>query len=76
MWGDFQYAHFVAQSYASIGEVDEGMRWLTRSVERGFTHYPFISERDPLLANLRTSPKFKDLTERTKQEWMTLKSLV
>jgi len=74
MWNDLQYSHLMAQSYALMGNIDEGMRWLERAVERGYQQYPFLSERDPLLAGLRSSPRFAALMERTRHAWMTFKS--
>jgi serine/threonine protein kinase len=52
LWSDFQYPHAMAQAMALLGRADEALRWLGRSVERGFLHHEFLA-RDPLLANLR-----------------------
>jgi tetratricopeptide (TPR) repeat protein len=76
MWGDYDYAHFMAQSYALLGDIEEGLRWLQRSTERGFIHYPFLSTRDPLLENLRSDPRFHTLMEKVRREWETFEESV
>jgi hypothetical protein len=50
----------MAQAQALLGRTDEALRWLRRSVSRGFLHHDFLS-RDPLLANLRGHPEFASL---------------
>jgi serine/threonine protein kinase len=76
MWGDFQYTHDMAQCYALLGDLDQGLRWLQRSTERGFIHYPFLSTRDPLLENLRSDPRFHTLMEKVRHEWETFEESV
>ncbi len=69
VWLDLQYAQIMAQAQSLLDRTDEGLRWLERAVERGFTHYPFLSERDPLLANLRADPRFSELMDRLRPRW-------
>ena len=69
VWSDFQYTHLMAQAQAILGRRDEALRWLRRSTERGLIHYPFLSERDPLLANLRGDPRFAELLESVRTRW-------
>jgi tetratricopeptide (TPR) repeat protein len=76
MWGDFKYTHDMAQTYALLGDIDQGLRWLQRSTERGFIHYPFLSTRDPLLENLRSDPRFHTLMEKVRREWETFEESV
>ena len=47
----------------------EALDWLENAVDRGFVNYPFISEYDPFLKNIRGEPRFKKLMERVKHEW-------
>jgi non-specific serine/threonine protein kinase len=48
---------------------EEAFDWLENSVDRGFINYPFISEYDPLLKNIRGEERFKKLLKRIKHEW-------
>ena len=66
---DFQYACWVAECYALIDERETALEWLERDVELGMINYPFLSEHDPLLANLRGEPRFQRLMVRVKEEW-------
>ena len=76
MWNDLQYSWFVAQSYALLADREPAMRWLRQSVERGFINYPFLSERDPLLVNLRDLPEFHKLMEFVKNRWETFEATI
>jgi TolB-like protein len=69
VWSDFQYTHLMAQAQAILGRRDQALRWLRRSTERGLIHYPFLAERDPLLANLRGDPRFAELLESVRVRW-------
>jgi serine/threonine protein kinase/tetratricopeptide (TPR) repeat protein len=66
---DAQYSYFITGLFALAGMKDEAFDWLENSVDRGFINYPFISEYDPLLKNIRGEPRFKKLMERVKHEW-------
>ncbi len=69
MWSDAQYSHIMAQAYAMLGRTVDALRWLERSFERGTINYPFVSRRDPLLANIRHDPRFDALMDRMKAKW-------
>ena len=69
IWGDLQYTHFMAQCYSLLNRREEGFKWLERAVERGYINYPFLSEIDPLLDNLRPDPRFAELMGRVKSQW-------
>jgi serine/threonine protein kinase len=76
MWGDLQYTHFIAQIRCVLGNLDEALRWLERSTERGFIHYPYLSKVDPLLANLRSDARFVRLMESVRRRWATFEASV
>ena len=69
VWSDFQYTHLMAQAQAILGRRDQALHWLRRSTERGLINYPFLAERDPLLANLRGDPRFAELLESVRARW-------
>jgi tetratricopeptide (TPR) repeat protein len=56
-WSDFQYTHVMAQANAMLGRSEEALRWLRRSVERGFLRHAFLTT-DPLLARLHDDRDF------------------
>jgi len=59
----------LAQCYALIEEKEQALYWLEKAANRGFINYPFISEYDPFLENIRGEERFKKLMERVKHEW-------
>ncbi len=69
IWPDLQYSLVMAQAQALLNRPDAGMKWLERSVDRGFIHYPYLSEVDPLLENLRGVPRFTKLIAKVKVQW-------
>jgi non-specific serine/threonine protein kinase len=66
---DFQYSSLFADFYALLGHKKEALDWLENAVNRGFINYPFLSEYDPFLENVRSEDRFKKLMVRVKQEW-------
>lgn len=66
---DAQTSYFVSGLFALSGMKDEAFDWLENAVDRGFINYPFISEYDPFLKNIRGEERFKKLMEKAKHEW-------
>jgi non-specific serine/threonine protein kinase len=66
---DAQNSYFVTGLFALSGMNDEAFDWLENSIDRGYFNYPFISEYDPFLKNMRGEERFKKLMKRVKQEW-------
>ncbi|MGA2624946.1 MAG: protein kinase [Bacteroidota bacterium] len=66
---DCTFSHHLAGIFALLGERNEALNWLENAYDRGFINYPLLSERDPLLANIRGEERFKKLMERVKYEW-------
>jgi TolB-like protein len=66
---DFQYSLFVAEAYSIMNSKADALEWLENSINHGFVNYPFLSELDPFLENIRGEERFKKLTERVKYEW-------
>ena len=63
------YPIWMAESYALIEEKEEAIDWLEHGISYGFIHYPWLSENDPFLNNIRGEERFKKLMERVKYEW-------
>jgi serine/threonine protein kinase/tetratricopeptide (TPR) repeat protein len=55
--------------YALNGETEEALKWIEYGLDIGCINYPFLSQHDPYLANIRGEPRFKKLMERVKYEW-------
>jgi eukaryotic-like serine/threonine-protein kinase len=66
---DFQSAYWKTECLALAGEKELALDCLERDVDLGMSNYPFISELDPFLANIRGEERFKKLMERVKYEW-------
>jgi TolB-like protein/tetratricopeptide (TPR) repeat protein len=66
---DNEWSYTIADAFALLDEKEEALDWLENAVNRGFINYPFISERDPFLSNIRGEERFKKLMERVKYEW-------
>ena len=62
-------AIIVAEGYSLIGRNDDALKWLRFGMNRGFLHYPFLANSDPLLANVRSDPRFPALMQEVKALW-------
>ena len=58
---DLQYCWHLSQCYALAGDVENGLKWLRTTIERGLVHKPLLAEHDPLLASLRNDPRYPEL---------------
>ena len=72
-WNDFGLPLFIADFYALIDEREESIKWLERSVYWGFINYPFLSEIDPFLKNIRREEQFMKLLKNVKYAWENFK---
>ena len=66
---DSVYSWIIATCYALLDEKEKALDWLENAANRGFINYPFLSEYDPFLENIRGEERFKQLMERVKYEW-------
>jgi serine/threonine protein kinase/tetratricopeptide (TPR) repeat protein len=66
---DAEVPWLLASAHAAVGAKDEALLWLDRAIERGMINYPFLSEHDPYLDNLRGDARFRELMGRAKREW-------
>jgi eukaryotic-like serine/threonine-protein kinase len=65
-------ARTIAEAYSLIGRNDEALKWIRIAMNRGFTNYPFLAKYDPLLANVRSDPRFPELMREVKARWEAL----
>lgn len=66
---DSEWSWTLAQGYSVIDMTDESIRWLSAAVDAGLINYPFLSQHDPLLANVRNHKRFGLLMSKTRQRW-------
>jgi hypothetical protein len=66
---DAEVPGFLASAYAAVGAKDEALHWLDRAIDQGMINYPFLSEHDWYLDNIRGEACFRQAMERAKREW-------
>ena len=66
---DQEYAWFLSECYALIGDKNTSLDWLEKSVENGFINYPLISRLDKFLDNIRGEERFDRLVASVKRDW-------
>jgi serine/threonine protein kinase len=69
---DLQYSLQLAEYFALVRENDRAFDWLENAIRCGVVNYPFLSSRDPYLANLRSDPRFGPLMAQVKTTWERL----
>jgi hypothetical protein len=62
----------IADGYALLGQKDEALKWLRKAMDHGFINYPFLAVHDPLLANVRSDPRFAPLMQEVRARWEAL----
>ncbi len=60
------YARFLTDAYALADQKDEAIDWLETDIGLGFINYPYRSQLNPLLANIREETRFKEIMEKVK----------
>ena len=65
---DKELSWFAATGFASVGETEEALHWLSGAIEMGIINHRFFSEIDPFLAKLRGDPRFEALMERARDK--------
>jgi serine/threonine protein kinase/tetratricopeptide (TPR) repeat protein len=63
------YARFLTDAYALADQKDEAIDWLETDIGLGFINYPYLSQSNPLLANIRGEARFKELMKKVKIQW-------
>ena len=70
---DCQLSWHMATFYSYLDDKDQSLVWLNNAVARGFINYPFLSEHDKLLNNIRGEKRFLNLMKKVKYEWENFK---
>ncbi|HSO22246.1 MAG TPA: AAA family ATPase, partial [Chondromyces sp.] len=69
---DAEIPWFLATAHAAVGANDEALHWLDRAIDAGMINYPFLSEHDWLLDNIRGESRFDQAMKRARREWERL----
>jgi TolB-like protein len=62
----------IADGYSLIGQNDNALKWIRNGMNRGFINYPFLAVHNPLLANVRSDPRYPELMREAKARWEAL----
>jgi TolB-like protein len=66
-------SYWLGSCYAKLGMTEEAFEWLDRAVDLWFTNHRFMGEYDPLLDDLRGTPRFEAFLERAREKEAGLK---
>jgi serine/threonine protein kinase len=66
------HARSIAEGCALVGRIDDAVRWTEIAISRGLVAYPFFTQYDPLLANVRQDERFQRLMMELKPRWEAL----
>jgi predicted Zn-dependent protease len=66
---DAEVPWLLASAHAAVGAKDVALLWLDRAIDRGMINFPFLSEHDRYLDNVRGDARFRELMERARREW-------
>ena len=68
-WNVEWWSWCVGECYAFIEEDTLALDWLEHAVERGFIHYPYLSEHSSILRKLDDNPRFQELLGKVRIAW-------
>jgi TolB-like protein len=68
-WNDPLFSGLMPGYFSLINEKKKALDYLNHAIDRGFINYPFFSQIDPFLENIRGDDRFKKLMERVKYDW-------
>jgi hypothetical protein len=60
---DAEIPWVLASAHAAVGAKEEALVWLDRAIDRGMINYPFLSEHDRYLDNVRGDARFGRVSE-------------
>ena len=72
-WTEYP-ALMLTDGFAVLGNRDQAMHWLRRTVNRGFINYPYLAQNDPLMESLRADLDFKALLQEVQRRWQALEA--
>ena len=67
------FSRFFMEFFALLGEKEKAMDWVEKTIERGFTNYPFLAKHSPFLNTIRDENRFHRILETAKTRWENFK---
>ena len=67
-WDDV-FSWWMADSFALVGETDAALHSVERMIALGVINYPFLSQYEPFLSNIRSEPRFGQLMDVARERW-------
>ncbi len=67
-WDDI-FSWWAADCFALVDERDAALDFLERAVDFGYINWPFLSQHEPFLANIRSEARFVRLMDRVNRAW-------
>jgi len=67
-WDDI-FSWWAADCFALVDERESALDFLQRAVDFGYINWPFLSQHEPFLANIRSEARFVKLMERVHRAW-------
>jgi serine/threonine protein kinase len=65
---DLENSWLVACAYVMLGDADSALDWLGNAIDLGFLNHHYLGEIDPVLAPLRSDPRFQALMVRAREK--------
>ncbi|HVT45409.1 MAG TPA: protein kinase [Thermoanaerobaculia bacterium] len=66
---DLQYASWIADVYALLGDAEKTASWLRIALSRGYLAYPYLARHDWFLDGVRSSPEVREALEEIREGW-------
>ena len=63
------FPRFAAQAYALAGNVPEAVRWVAVAADRGFINFPYWSQYDPFLRQMRGDERYEQVLAEVERRW-------
>jgi hypothetical protein len=67
-----QYASWVAEAFALLGDAEGAVKWMDIAIGRGYAAYPYIAKHDWFFDRVRSDPQFEAMLERMRKKWIEL----
>jgi serine/threonine protein kinase/Flp pilus assembly protein TadD len=69
---DAEIPWFLAVAHSAVGATEEALLWLDRGIDHGMINFPFLSEHDWFLDNIRGEARFAHAMDRARRAWERL----
>ena len=70
---DEMFPLFISNALANVGEYEEALLWLRRSVDWGFSNYKFLTEYNRFFKPLKNNPLFLSIIDQARKQQESFK---